>query len=116
LIAVPVLVALFIAALSLLLSSLSRNARYVKVFIFVVYFLSKAISELLMDIFNSPYCRLIAVEDLVKQLGTFIFNIEPAFPYPGWLSLAAVIAVSLGAYLLLYKRIGKLEAQIESGN
>jgi ABC-2 type transport system permease protein len=116
LIIVPVLVAFYLASLVLLLSSISRSERHVKIFIFILYFLSKGISELLVEIFRSSYFHLISMEDIIKQLGTFIFNVTPEHSYPGWLSLVVILAVSLGAYLLLYRRIGKLEAQIESGN
>ncbi len=116
LIVVPPLVAFYIASLVLLLSSTSRSTRNVKIFIFILYFLSLGISELLVEIFGSHYFHLISIEHIIKQLGTFIFNVTPEHRYPGWMSLVVIIALSLGAYWLLYHRIGKLEAQIESGN
>jgi ABC-type transport system involved in multi-copper enzyme maturation permease subunit len=116
LIVVPPVVAFFIASLVLLLSSTSRSARHVKIFIFIIYFLSKVISELLVEIFDSSYFHLISISDIITQMGTFVFNVSPEYRYPGWVSLAAIIVLSFGAYWLLYHRIGKLEAQIESGN
>jgi ABC-type transport system involved in multi-copper enzyme maturation permease subunit len=116
LLVVPPLAAFYIASLVLLLSSTSRSSRNVKIFIFVLYFLSQGISELLVEIFGSHYFRLISIEHIIKQLGTFIFNVTPEYRYPGWMSLVVIIALSLGAYRLLYHRIGKLEAQIESSN
>jgi ABC-type transport system involved in multi-copper enzyme maturation permease subunit len=116
LIVVPPVVAFYIAAFVLLLSSASRSARHVKIFIFIIYFLSKGISELLVEIFDSAYFHIISISDIIKQMGTFIFNIPPEHRYPGWVSLVVMIVLSLGAYWLLYHRIGKLEAQIESGN
>jgi hypothetical protein len=116
LIFVPPVVAFYIASLVLLLSSFSRSSRHVKIFIFIIYFLSKGISELLVEIFDSAYFHLISISDIIKQLGTFVFNVNPEHRYPGWLSLVVMIALSIGAYFILYKRIGKLEAQIESSN
>lgn len=116
LIVVPPVVAFYIASLVLLLSSFSRSARHVKIFIFIILFLSRGISRLLVEIFDNAYFYLISIPDIIKQTGTFIFNIAPEHRYPGWVSLVVIVALSLGAYWLLYHRIGKLEAQIESGN
>jgi ABC-type transport system involved in multi-copper enzyme maturation permease subunit len=116
LIFVPLLTSFYIASLVLLLSSISRSTRYVKIFIFIIFFLSKAIAELLVQIFRTPYFYLVSISDIIKQLGAFIFNTPPEYRYPGWLNLVALIALSVGACLFLYQRIGKLEAQIESGN
>lgn len=116
LIIVPPLVAFYIASLVLLLSSFSRSARHVKIFIFIIYFLSQGIAELLVEIFDSSYFHLISIADIIKQMGTFVFNVAPEHRYPGWVSLVVIVALSLGAYWLLYHRIGKLEAQIESSN
>ena len=116
LIVVPPVVAFYIASLVLLLSSLSRSSRHVKIFIFIIYFLSQGIAELLVEIFGSSYFHLISISDIIKQMGTFIFNVPPEHRYPGWVSLVVIIVLSLGAYWLLYHRIGKLEAQIESSN
>jgi len=116
LIIVPPVVAFYIASIVLLLSSFSRSARHVKIFIFITYFLTQGISELLVEIFDSSYFHLISIADIIKQMGTFVFNVAPEHRYPGWLSLVVMIVLSLGAYWLLYHRIGKLEAQIESGN
>jgi ABC-type transport system involved in multi-copper enzyme maturation permease subunit len=116
LIVVPPVVAFYIASLALLLSSFSRSARHVKIFIFIILFLSRGISRLLVEIFDSAYFYLISIPDIIKQVGTFIFNVTPEHRYPGWVSLVVIVVLSLGAYWLLYHRIGKLEAQIESGN
>jgi ABC-type transport system involved in multi-copper enzyme maturation permease subunit len=116
LIVVPPVVTFYIASLALLLSSFSRSARHVKIFIFIILFLSRGISRLLVEIFDSAYFYLISIPDIIKQVGTFIFNVSPEHRYPGWVSLVVIVALSLGAYWLLYHRIGKLEAQIESGN
>jgi ABC-type transport system involved in multi-copper enzyme maturation permease subunit len=116
LIVVPPVIAFYIASLVLLLSSFSRSARHVKIFIFIILFLSRGISRLLVEIFDSAYFYLISIPDIIKQVGTFIFNVAPEHRYPGWVSLVVIVVLSLGAYWLLYHRIGKLEAQIESGN
>jgi ABC-2 type transport system permease protein len=116
LVTVPLVIALYISSLVLLLSSLSRSVRHVQIIIFILYVMSKLIGLILVEIFRNPYFHLISIDDIIKQLGTFIFNIAPNYRYPGWISLATILAFSLGVYLFLYHRIGKLEAQIESGN
>jgi len=116
LVLVPPIMAFFVASLVLLLSSIGRSTRHIKIYIFLLYFLPMWIAELLTYIFKSSYFHLISIPGLVNQLGTFIFNIRLKYDYPGWLSLVVIMALSLGAYWLLYRRIGKLEAQIENSN
>ncbi|NIM16593.1 MAG: ABC transporter permease subunit [Candidatus Aminicenantes bacterium] len=116
LIVVPFLVAFYLASIVLLVSSISRNTRYVKITIFLIYFMSFPIARLLINVFDSKYFYLVSIHWTIEQLGGFVFNTGARYPYPGWLSLVVVIAVSLGACLLLYRRIGKLEGQIESSN
>jgi hypothetical protein len=112
----PVLISFFIASMVLMVSSLSRNTRYVKIIIFVVYFLSDILGNSLPRAFHNPYLYMISIKENIKQMGSFLFNTRPWYQYPGWMSLVLVLALSAGAFFIIYKRIGKAEAQIETGN
>lgn len=116
LIFLPLLITLFIAAIVLMVSSLSGNAKYVKIIVFLVYIFSNTIALILVKIFSSDYYYLISIENIIKQMGSFMFNTGAEFHYPPWLSVVTVIVIILGAFFILYKRIGKAEAQIESGS
>lgn len=116
LIVVPLLVAFYLTSIVLLVSSISRNTRYVKIAIFLIYFSSFPIAKMLVRVFDSSYFHLVSIQWTIEQLGGFVFNTGRKFSYPGWLSLVVMIAMTLGTYLLLYRQIGKLEAQIENSN
>jgi ABC-type transport system involved in multi-copper enzyme maturation permease subunit len=113
---VPVLISLYIATITLMVSAFSGNGRYVKIIIFVLYFLSEPIARLMVEISNSSYFLMISLKYNIEQMGTFFFNVDPKYSYPAWLSAAVIIVTCAAAYYVLYKRIGKSEAQIENGN
>jgi ABC-2 type transport system permease protein len=114
--AVPILMSFLIASIVLMVSSLSGNAKFVKAGIFMIYFASDILANILHEITKDPHFHLISLKSNVIRMGSFFFNTDPRWDYPGWLSLLAVLAISAGSFLIIYKRIGKAEAQIESGN
>ncbi len=116
LILVPILLSFFIASITLMASSLSGNTRFVKVIIFVTYILSDILAHIFVRVFGNDYWHLISIKSTVKQVGAFLFNTDPQFDYLPWLSLVVLIVLSAGSFLILYKRIGRAEAQIETGN
>lgn len=113
---VPILMSFFLASITLMVSSFSGNTRYVRIIIFIIYFISRPIAALFVEIFNKSIFHIISVHEVIEQMGTFIFNAKPAYKYPGWISVAVILVLSLGSFLILYRRIGKAEAQIETGN
>lgn len=113
---VPILTSFFLASITLMVSSISGNTRYVRIVIFIIYFISRPIAALFIEIFDKPIFHVISVHEVIEQMGTFIFNAKPAYRYPGWISVAVILVISLGSFLILYSRIGKAEAQIETGN
>jgi len=116
LIFLPLLVTLFLASVILMISSLSGNAKYAQIITFLLYIFSNSIALILVKIFKSDYFYLISIENIIKQMGSFMFNVRAAFYYPPWLSVVTVIVFISCAFLVLYYRIGKAEAQIETGN
>ncbi len=116
LIFVPVLTSFFLASITLMVSSFSGNTRFVRILIFIIYFFSRPIARLFIEIFNKPIFHVFSIQEIIEQMGTFIFNAKPAYNYPGWISMAVILVLSLGSFMLLYHRIGKAEAQIETGN
>jgi ABC-type transport system involved in multi-copper enzyme maturation permease subunit len=112
----PILVALFFASLTLMVSSLSGNSKYTRIILVLILFMSQPIAQLLKLIFKSDYFFMLSFQENLQQMGSFLFRIDPKFSYPGWMSAVVVLLFIAGAYFILYRRIGKLEAQIESGN
>lgn len=116
LVATPILMSFLVASITLMISSLSANGRFVKAGIFVVYFFSDLLANILRDIFKEDYFQLISLRSNLEQMSSFFFNTDPRWDFPGILSVLVVLLISTAAFLFLYKRIGKAEAQIESGN
>ena len=113
---VPVLTSLFIASVTLVISSMSSNSRYVKIIMILFFFTSPAVAEILRDVFRNSYFELLNFFGTIQQMGTFLLGGKPEFSFPAWISVLEVVLIILGSMLLLYRRIGKLEAQLESGN
>jgi len=116
LILTPVLTSIFLASLTLVISSLSGNSKYSRIMLILLFYMATPVTAILSHAFSGQYFFLFGPTSTIKQMSSFLFDAKLAFKYPGWLSLALIVLVSIGSYFFLHRRIGKLEAQIESGN
>ncbi|MCP5050007.1 MAG: ABC transporter permease subunit [bacterium] len=112
----PILVTSLIASITLMVSSLSSNARYVKIIVFVIYFFSEMLGDLLSHVFKIGYLKLFSIKEMVNQVGGLMYDVVPRFRHLPWSGLAVMLVIIAGSFLILYKRIGRAEAQIETGN
>jgi ABC-type transport system involved in multi-copper enzyme maturation permease subunit len=99
----------FFAFYTLLLSALSKNSRYVMILIFTVYLFSHILYGILHSVFRTPYMALFSVAAILRQAGAFIFGQKLPHAVPaGWsfLVLAAVCGLSV---LVLKKKIRGVE-------
>lgn len=112
----PILISSFFASITLMFSALSSNSRYVKIIIFLVFAFSNGISEMLKGIFKNTYFNLFSFPRNIEQMGAYIFNTRPVFSAPGWMSLAIIVGLIIISFFIIFKRIGKSEAQIEFGS
>jgi len=115
-IVLPFLISSFFASITLMISALSSNSRYVKIIIFLLFAFSNGISEMLKGIFRNSYFNLFSFPRNIEQMGAFIFNTRPVFAVPGWISLGIIAGLIVFSFLIIFKRIGKSEAQIEIGS
>jgi ABC-2 type transport system permease protein len=106
----PLLECVFLASLTLALSILSANTKFIQIAIFLVYMFSNNLAQMLKHIFKSDYFFLISLQSNIEQMGSFFFGLQPKFSYPAWLSILPPLAVSLLAVWLLVWRIKKAEA------
>jgi ABC-type transport system involved in multi-copper enzyme maturation permease subunit len=106
----PLLECIFLASLTLTLSSLSANTKFIQIAIFLVYIFSNNLAQILKSIFKSDYFFLISLQDNIEQMGSFLFRLQPARAYPAWLAVIPPVAISLLAVWLLSWRIKKAEA------
>ncbi|MCX6553688.1 MAG: ABC transporter permease subunit [Candidatus Aminicenantes bacterium] len=107
----PLLECVFLAALTLALSILSPNTKFIQIAIFLVYMFSNNLAQILKAIFKSDWFFLISLQSNIEQLASFLFGLQPKYDYPSWLALLPPIAVSLLALWLLSWRIKKAEAR-----
>lgn len=106
----PLLECVFLASLTLALSILSANTKFIQIAIFLVYMFSNSLAQILKSIFKSDYFFLLSLQGNIEQLGSFFFRLKPTHAYPAWLAVLPPVAISLLAVWLLSWRIKKAEA------
>lgn len=106
----PVIECVCLASLTLALSILSPNTKFIQIAIFLVYMFSNNLAQILKAIFKSDYFFLVSLSGNIQQLGSFLFGIKPAYAYPAWLSALLPLVISALAVWLLVWRIRKAEA------
>ena len=106
----PLIACVFLASLTLALSILSPNTKFIQIAIFLVYMFSNNLAQILKAIFKSDYFFLVSLPGNIQQLGCFVFGVKPAYQFPAWLSALLLTAISLLAVWLLSWRIKKAEA------
>jgi len=107
----PLLESVFLASLTLALSILSANTKFIQIAIFLVYMFSDSLAQILKSIFKSDYFLMVSLQRNIDQLASFLFRLTPRFAYPAWLAILPPVAVSLLAIGLLSWRIKKAEAR-----
>jgi len=107
----PLLECVFLAALTLALSILSPNTKFIQIAIFLVYMFSNNLAQILKAIFKSDRFFIISLQSNIEQMASFLFGLQPKYDYPGWLALLPPVVVSLLAFGLLSWRIKKAETR-----
>jgi len=101
--------AVFFAFYTLLLSSLSKNSRYVMVLVFMIYLFSDVLFGILQSIFRTPYMALFSIRANIDQVGALVFAQKPSHPVPvlwSGLILGGICALSA---LVLNRKIRGVE-------
>ncbi len=107
--AFPLVECVCLASLTLGLSILSPNIKFIQISIFLVYVFSNNLAQILRAIFKSDYFFLVSLPGNVQQLGSFLFGGKTAYAYPAWLSLLLPIVISALFCWLLFLRVRKAE-------
>ena len=106
----PIMLSLFLASLSITLSSLSANARLVKVLIFVIYLMSDLIGHMFQDIFKSRSFLYFSISENVKHFGEFVFGTRNGGSYTeGLISGSILVGLTLIFFAILTMRIKRVE-------
>jgi len=103
------LLTVFFAFYVLLLSSASKNARYVLIMIFGVYFLSSILSGILLSIFRNPYMTLFSIPANLQQAGAFLFGQKLPHAVPVAWSFAVLAAICALSAAVLNRKIRSVE-------
>jgi ABC-type transport system involved in multi-copper enzyme maturation permease subunit len=95
----------FFSFYTLFLSSLSKNRRYVSIFIFGLYIFSDILFGIFYGIFNNKYFALLSIKSNLQQVGTTIFNQRTPYNFPWIYSFLVLLFFCVLAGLVLGKRV-----------
>jgi ABC-2 type transport system permease protein len=113
---VPIIFALFIASLTLMASTLSKNSRYVKILLFSIFFVSNGLGEGMSQQFHNPYFNLFSLMGNLHQASSYLFGAPLKFNYPGYLSVLVLLGLIALFIFIINSKIKKAEAWIDAGN
>jgi ABC-type transport system involved in multi-copper enzyme maturation permease subunit len=99
----------FFCAYTLLLSSLSKNRRYVSILIFAVYLLSNILFGFFYENYKNPAYALLSLSANLQQVGAWFFRLKPAYAVSWYWSLAVLLAFVLAAAVVLSRKIRGVE-------
>lgn len=95
------LLTVFFAFYVLLLSSLSKNSRYVMILVFMAYLFSDILFGILYGIFRKPPLALFSIKANLQQAGAFLFGQKLPFAFhAGWSFLVLAALCALSAFVL----------------
>lgn len=103
------LITIFFAFYTLLLSSIGKNRRYVAILIFGVYVFSDIFSAIFKEIFNSQYFYLISIKSNLQQVGAVLFGQRTPWNFPWFYSLLVIAAICLFSAYMLKRKVRGVE-------
>jgi len=103
------LLTVFLAFYVLLMSSLSKNSRYVFILIFGTYIFSNVLFGILQSIFKTPYMALFSVPANLQQAGAFVFGQKLPHAVPAVWSFAVLAAICGLSAVMLNRKIRSVE-------
>jgi len=99
----------FFCAYTLLLSSLSKNRRYVSILIFAVYLFSDILFGFFYENYKKPAFALLSLKENLQQVGAWFFRLKPAHDVPWYWSLLILLAFGVAAAVVMNKRVRGVE-------
>lgn len=91
----PVVISFFWASMILMFSSLSPNARFVKLSFFIFYFFSDFVAGIFFQIFRNGKFLYISIVRNIRQFGSFVFGTQAEFRAPEWISGLILLMLTL---------------------
>lgn len=99
----------FFSFYALFLSSLSKNRRYVAIFIFGLYIFSDILFGIFYGIFRNQYFALLSIKSNLQQVGSFIFNQKTPYDFSWFYSFLILFFICVLAGLVLKKKVRGVE-------
>jgi len=99
----------FFAVYTLFLSSLSKNRRYVAIFIFGVYVFSDILFGIFYGIFKNHYFALLSLKSNLQQVGSFLFVQKTPYNFSWLYSFLILSLLSILGVFILKKRVKGVE-------
>lgn len=99
----------FFSLYALFLSSLSKNRRYVAIFIFGLYIFSDIIFGIFYGIFRNQYFALLSLKSNLQQVGSFIFSQRTPYDFSWFYSFLILFFICVLAGLVLKKKVRGVE-------
>lgn len=103
------LLTVFFAFYVMLLSSLSKNSRYVMILLFMAYFFSNILFGILNGIFRKPALALFSIKANLQQAGALLFGQKLPFAFPAGWSLLVLAAICILSAVVLSRKIRSVE-------
>jgi ABC-type transport system involved in multi-copper enzyme maturation permease subunit len=103
------LVTAFFSFYALLISSLSKNRRYVSILIFGTYLFSDILFGIFYGIYRSHYFSLLSLKINLQQVGAFMFNQKMQYSVSWIYSFLVLVGICVLAGFILKKRIRGVE-------
>lgn len=103
------IIATFFTFYTLLLSSMSKDRRYVTILIIAVYLFSDVLFGVFYGFLKSPYTALLSLKVNVQQVGAAIFFQKPRYDIPLFYSFFILALICFVAVIILKRKIRGVE-------
>lgn len=105
----PLIISVYLGLITLLLSSISDNNRFVKIAIFMAYFFSDIAYSISREIINNDIFALMSIKENIKILGIFLFRIENTYSFSPWIVLITIGLTIIISFYFINLRVKNLE-------
>jgi ABC-type transport system involved in multi-copper enzyme maturation permease subunit len=105
----PIVISLFLGSLSIMLSSLSSNSRFVMVMLFVVYVMSNAIAQMFHGIFKNTSFLFLSFDSNIRNFGKFVFGTQGEFYTHGFVAGCILVGLTVLFFAIIMMRIKRVE-------
>jgi ABC-type transport system involved in multi-copper enzyme maturation permease subunit len=100
----------FFCSYTLLLSSLSKNRRYVSILIVAIYFFSDILFQFFFEsLKKNPAYALFSLRANLQQVAAWFFRLKPAYAVPWYWSFLILLAIGMAAAMVLNRKVRGVE-------